>query len=285
MVGALEAAHNAIREIVKTIDALAKANNKKKLTVSKREIGHDFYREVEAKVIGPLTDAMRLRDKLENYRRVEEVLNELVASLPEGELQQKADAKAIFKELKEKVLRDEILEHRQRLDGRKFDEIRDITIEVGVLPRVHGSTVFTRGETQALVTATLGTAEDQQKIEMVDGESYKRFMLHYNFPPFSVGEVSFLRGPGRREIGHGALAERALLPVIPSRREVAVHDARRLRHPGVERIVLDGLGLRRHAGADGRGRAALVSGRRHGDGPRDGRDQRQIRRAVRHRGR
>ncbi len=216
MVGALEAAHNAIREIVKTIDALAKDNNKKKLTVSKREIGHEFYREVEAKVIGPLTEAMRLRDKLENYGRVDEVLANLVASIPEGELQQKADAKAIFKELKEKVLRDEILEHRQRLDGRKFDEIRDITIEVGVLPRVHGSSVFTRGETQALVTATLGTAEDQQKIEMVDGESYKRFMLHYNFPPFSVGEVSFLRGPGRREVGHGALAERALLPVIPS---------------------------------------------------------------------
>jgi polyribonucleotide nucleotidyltransferase len=216
MVGALETAHNAVREIVKTIDALAKANNKKKLTVTKREIGHEFYREVETKVMGPLTEAMRLRDKLENYGRVDEVLANLVASLPEGELQQKADAKAIFKELKEKVLRDEILEHRQRLDGRKFDEIRDITIEVGVLPRVHGSTVFTRGETQALVTATLGTAEDQQKIEMVDGETYKRFMLHYNFPPFSVGEVSFLRGPGRREIGHGALAERALLPVIPS---------------------------------------------------------------------
>src|SRR5687767_9213057 len=106
MVGALEAAHNAIREIVKTIDALAKDNNKKKLTVSKREIGHDFYREVEAKVIGPLTEAMRLRDKLENYGRVDEVLANLVASLPEGELQQKSDAKAIFKELKEKVLRD-----------------------------------------------------------------------------------------------------------------------------------------------------------------------------------
>jgi polyribonucleotide nucleotidyltransferase len=216
MVGALEAAHNAVREIVKTIDTLAKANNKKKLTVTKREIGHEFYREVETKVMGPLTEAMRLRDKLENYGRVDEVLANLVASLPEGELQQKADAKAIFKELKEKVLRDEILEHRQRLDGRKFDEIREITIDVGVLPRVHGSSVFTRGETQALVTATLGTAEDQQKIEMVDGETYKRFMLHYNFPPFSVGEVSFLRGPGRREVGHGALAERALLPVIPS---------------------------------------------------------------------
>jgi len=102
-----------------------------------------------------------------------------------------------------------------RLDGRKFDEIRPIWSEVGVLPRTHGSAVFTRGETQALVTVTLGTSDDQQKIETVEGETYRRFMLHYNFPPFSVGEVQFMRGPGRREVGHGALAERALLPVLP----------------------------------------------------------------------
>ena len=114
------------------------------------------------------------------------------------------------------MLRDEILERGHRLDGRKFDEIRAIWSEVTVLPRVHGSAVFTRGETQALVTATLGTADDQQKIETMDGETYKRFMLHYNFPPFSVGETGFMRGPGRREIGHGALAERALAPVMPT---------------------------------------------------------------------
>jgi polyribonucleotide nucleotidyltransferase len=116
-------------------------------------------------------------------------------------------------------MRDEILERGHRLDGRKFDEIRPIWIEVGVLPRAHGSAVFTRGETQALVSATLGTDDDSQKIEMVDGEIYKRFMLHYNFPPFSVGEVQFLRGPGRREIGHGALAERSLVPVLPTEEE------------------------------------------------------------------
>jgi polyribonucleotide nucleotidyltransferase len=114
------------------------------------------------------------------------------------------------------VLRDQVVTHGVRLDGRKFDEVRAIWREVGVLPRVHGSAVFTRGETQALVTATLGTAEDQQKIETVDGDGYKRFMLHYNFPPFSVGEVAFLRGPGRREVGHGALAERALAPMVPA---------------------------------------------------------------------
>src|SRR5207248_471569 len=126
------------------------------------------------------------------------------------------EAKQIFKELKEKVLRGEVLERGVRLDGRRFDEVRPIWIEVGVLPRTHGSAVFTRGETQALVTCTLGTAEDAQKVESFEGETWKSFMLHYNFPPFSVGEVAFLRGPGRREVGHGALAERALAPMIPA---------------------------------------------------------------------
>jgi polyribonucleotide nucleotidyltransferase len=212
---ALEAAHAAIKQIVAVIDDLAREVGKTKLKVQKKEIGHDFYREVEEKVYGPLAEAMRIRDKLENYGRVDEVLDELVASLPEGEVERKLEAKAIFKELKEKVLREEVLQQGKRLDGRAFDQIRPIWIETSVLPRTHGSAVFTRGETQALVTCTLGTSEDQQKIEMVDGEIYKRFMLHYNFPPFSVGEVAFLRGPGRREVGHGALAERALTPLVP----------------------------------------------------------------------
>jgi polyribonucleotide nucleotidyltransferase len=158
---------------------------------------------------------MRIRGKLENYDRVDQLLEELVASIPEGEVQRKLEAKEIFKDLKEKVLREEVLTHGVRLDGRKFDEVRSIWIETGVLPRTHGSSVFTRGETQALVTCTLGTADDAQKIESFEGETWKSFMLHYNFPPFSVGEVAFLRGPGRREVGHGALAERALVPVLP----------------------------------------------------------------------
>ena len=214
-VQALEAGHAAIKKIVATIDALAKDAGKPKKQVAAKEIDHAFYREVEEKVMIPLGDAMRIQDKLSNYGTVDQVLSGLVSSIPEGEIQRKLEAKAIFKELKEKVLRDEILERGVRLDGRKFDEIRPIWSEVGVLPRVHGSAVFTRGETQALVTVTLGTSDDQQKIETVEGETYRRFMLHYNFPPFSVGEVQFLRGPGRREVGHGALAERALLPVLP----------------------------------------------------------------------
>ncbi|MBI3261995.1 MAG: polyribonucleotide nucleotidyltransferase [Acidobacteria bacterium] len=215
VVRALETAHAAIKTIVAAIDDLAREAGKPKLAVPRKDIGHEFYREVEEKVIVPLSEAMRIRGKLENYERVDQLLEELIASFPEGEVERHVEAKAIFKELKEKVLREAILDRGTRLDGRKFDEVREIWGEVGVLPRTHGSAVFTRGETQALVTATLGTADDMQKIEMVEGEHYKRFMLHYNFPPFSVGEVAFLRGPGRREVGHGALAERALAPLIP----------------------------------------------------------------------
>ena len=215
VVEALEAAHAAIKKLVAGIDDLAREVGRKKLTVARKEIGHDFYREVEEKILVPLTEAMRIRGKLENYDRVDELLDELVASLPEGEVERRLVAKHIFKELKEKVLRDEVIERGVRLDGRAFDEVRQIWSEVGVLPRTHGSAVFTRGETQALVTCTLGTAEDAQKIESFEGEAWKSFMLHYNFPPFSVGEVAFLRGPGRREVGHGALAERALAAMLP----------------------------------------------------------------------
>ena len=215
MLRALEAGHEAIRRIVAAIDELAAAAGKPKVAVAAREIDAAFARQVEAQVLAPLTEAMQVRDKLDSYARVDQVLAELLDSMPEDDADRRADAGRIFKALKEKVLRDEVLERGRRLDGRKFDEIRAIWSEVGVLPRVHGSAVFTRGETQALVTATLGTSDDQQKIERVDGETYKRFLLHYNFPPFSVGEVKFLRGPGRREVGHGNLAERSLVPMVP----------------------------------------------------------------------
>jgi polyribonucleotide nucleotidyltransferase len=212
---ALEAGHAAIRQIVDVIDDLARAAAKPKRQVAAKTFDPELQQEVEQRALAPLSEAMRIKDKLENYGRVDEVQEQLLTSYAEDPAR-KAEAKGIFKALKERVLREEVLERRQRLDGRKFDQIRSIWTEAGVLPRTHGSVVFTRGETQALVTCTLGTDDDQQKIEHVDGEYYKRFMLHYNFPPFSVGEVQFLRGPGRREVGHGALAERALVPVLPS---------------------------------------------------------------------
>jgi polyribonucleotide nucleotidyltransferase len=221
VVGALEAAHAAIKQIVAGIEELKAAVGKKKIVVAAKAIAPEFYQQVEKKALGPLTDAMRIKQKLESYGQVDSVLEDLLASLPEDDSQQKKDAEHIFHELQEKAMRDEALERGVRLDGRKFDEIRPIWTETGVLPRVHGSVVFTRGETQALVSCTLGTADDQQKIEHVTGEQYRRFMLHYNFPPFSVGETGPQRGPGRREIGHGALAERALAPVVPSEEKFA----------------------------------------------------------------
>ncbi len=122
-----------------------------------------------------------------------------------------------FERLRERIFRDDMLVRRRRPDGRAFDQVRQITCEVGILPRTHGSALFTRGETQSLSTCTLGTKEDMQRLDLLfEKDTFKRFMLHYNFPPFSVGEVKFLRGPGRREIGHGALAERALANLIPS---------------------------------------------------------------------
>jgi polyribonucleotide nucleotidyltransferase len=216
VVEGLNQAHAAIKQIITAIDDMAREAGKKKVAVPRKEVAADFYREIEGKVFEPLAKAMRIHDKLENYESVETALKELVAAIPETEAERRADAKAIFKELKEKVLREEVLTHGVRLDGRKFDEIRPIWIETGVLPRTHGSAIFTRGETQALVTCTLGTDDDAQKIETFEGETWKGFMLHYNFPPFSVGEVGRMSGPGRREVGHGALAERSLAQMLPT---------------------------------------------------------------------
>ncbi|MBY0494010.1 MAG: polyribonucleotide nucleotidyltransferase [Cyanobacteria bacterium] len=217
---ALETAHNAIKQLVEMIDGLAKDAGRPKVDKPAISVMTDLKAYVDQSY-GALADAMRIKGKLVNYATVAKVEKDMVAGLPESLADQKSAAKGLFHEMQERALREEVLGKGIRQDGRKFDEIRQITIENSVLPRVHGSTVFTRGETQALVTATLGTGDDQQKIEMVDGETWKRFMLHYNFPPFSVGEVKPMRGPGRREIGHGALAERALAPMIPAESEFA----------------------------------------------------------------
>jgi polyribonucleotide nucleotidyltransferase len=220
-VQALETAQAAINQICDMIDALAKDAGRKKLPKPEVKTDEKLAAHVEGKCYAALNDAMRIKGKIENYGTVAKVEKEMLAGLPEEFADRKLEAKGVFQVLQERALRDSILNQGVRLDGRKFDEIRQITIENTVLPRVHGSSVFTRGETQALVTVTLGTADDQQKIEMVDGETWKRFMLHYNFPPFSVGEVKPMRGPGRREIGHGALAERALAPMMPTEAEFA----------------------------------------------------------------
>jgi len=225
MVRALVAGHEAIREICRLQERLreelaASGAVKPKRTVARKEIDPALAAEIEGALVGPLLDAMKLPGKLASYAKMKEVKDAYAASIPEEQSDKRAAVSHVYDGLREKLLRQEVLQNGRRLDGRRFDEIRPISGEVGVLPRTHGSALFTRGETQALVTATLGTSEDMQIIDTVQEPEYKkRFMLHYNFPPFSVGEVKFLRGPGRREIGHGALAERALREMLPGEEE------------------------------------------------------------------
>ena len=215
VVQAIEYGHECCRKIGAVIRQMVKVAGKPKRTFTPPAIDQQLYNQIEKKVRKELTDALNTEKypKLESYAKVAEIKNQLVTSLPE---EQQEEAGKLYDVLKERIFRDQMINDRRRPDGRAFDEIRAITIETSALARTHGSAIFTRGETQALVTVTLGTKEDEQRIELLEpGEASKRFMLHYNFPPFSVGEVGFMRGPGRREIGHGALAERALSPLIP----------------------------------------------------------------------
>ncbi|HUA21608.1 MAG TPA: polyribonucleotide nucleotidyltransferase [Bryobacteraceae bacterium] len=212
---AIEYGHACCKKIAAGICALVAKTGKKKWEYTPPEINQALYGKIEKQIRTELTDALDTKKypKLESYQRVDQAKAKVLEGMAE---EQQEEAGDLFDRLKERIFRDEMLKARRRPDGRAFDEIRNIDIEVGVLPRTHGSALFTRGETQALVTVTLGTKEDEQRIEMFDAsETSKRFMLHYNFPPFSVGEVGFMRGPGRREIGHGALAERSLSAVIP----------------------------------------------------------------------
>jgi polyribonucleotide nucleotidyltransferase len=218
MVEALTFGHAEIKKIIALQRQLAAQFKVEKRLVDSHALDHQLYAEISGKIETELRDALNTQkySKLASYEKVDALKNSLFSSYPEEPPTLRQQADKIFDRLKERIFRDDMLNNKRRPDGRAFDEIRPITCEIGLLPRTHGSALFTRGETQALVIATLGTSDDVQKIDIMEGESSKRFMLHYNFPPFSVGEVAFLRGPGRREVGHGALAERAILPIIPS---------------------------------------------------------------------
>jgi len=216
MLQALATGHDAIKKIVAMQRDLQQKAGKPKWTFTPKTLDPGFVSWAEQEMAAPLLQAMQVPGKIESYARMKAVKTELLARIPETEPEKRAMVSAVYEGLREKIARREILEQSRRHDGRRFDEVRTITSEVGVLPRTHGSALFTRGETQALVTVTLGTSEDMQIIDTVQEPDHKkRFMLHYNFPPFSVGEVKFLRGPGRREIGHGALAERSLREMLP----------------------------------------------------------------------
>jgi polyribonucleotide nucleotidyltransferase len=215
---ALQFGHDEIKRIIAAIRQLHDQVKPNKVTVEPLPFDENLAREIEQKYGERLHDALDTAKypKKESYHRVDEIKKEIVDSIPEEEEEKRTLAVRAFERLREHYFRQDILERHRRPDARAFDQIRKITCEVGLLPRVHGSALFTRGETQALATTTLGTKEDMQRLDLLfEEEAFKRFMLHYNFPPFSVGEVKFLRGPGRREIGHGALAERALMNLLP----------------------------------------------------------------------
>jgi polyribonucleotide nucleotidyltransferase len=217
MVQAIDAGHQECKKIVAAIRELAARCGKPKRVVTPPALDQELLAQIDGQHREALRDALDTAKwtKQDSHDRVAALKKQILAGFADQE-DKAREASKIFQILKERIFREEVLDRRRRPDARAFDQIRQITCEVGVLPRTHGSALFTRGETQALVTVTLGTKEDAQRQELLEApESFKRFMLHYNFPPFSVGEVAFLRGPGRREVGHGALAERSLLSMIP----------------------------------------------------------------------
>jgi polyribonucleotide nucleotidyltransferase len=212
---ALEFGHECCKVVAQVITEMVKKIGKTKRVYVTPVLDETISAKVSDLVKTDLTDALNTKahPKLESYALISALKTKIKETFAAEEVETAVKA---FEALKERIFRDEMLKARKRPDGRAFDEVRPIWIETTALPRTHGSVVFTRGETQALVTVTLGTKDDEQRIELLEpGEASKRFMLHYNFPPFSVGEVGFMRGAGRREIGHGALAERALSPVLP----------------------------------------------------------------------
>src|SRR5919109_1891366 len=212
---ALFTGHEAIQPLLQIQEEIRREVGKPKRQVPLAGLDPAIVTRVEELALAKLKQAIEIPEKLERYKRIGEVKDEVVTQTLAEYPGKEKDIKGAFDELRRMSFRGLIIQQERRIDGRGLRDIRPITCEVEVLPRTHGSALFTRGETQALVVTTLGTASDEQKIDALIGEHFKTFMLHYNFPPFSVGEVKFLRGPSRREIGHGNLAERALLPILP----------------------------------------------------------------------
>jgi len=220
MLEALETAHREIKKLVGLQNELVAKIGTTKRVVKTVEIDKVLAQKVAELAMERLLTAIVIPNKMERQKTLDVLLEEIKQKLKkEDDPTWNRQISTIFLNIEKDEVRKIILEKNVRADGRKADEIRPISSTVGLLPRTHGSALFTRGETQALVVATLGTSEDEQRIDSLEGEYFKTFMLHYNFPPFSVGETKPLRGPGRREVGHGALAERALKAMVPSKLE------------------------------------------------------------------
>ena len=218
MLGAVTFGHEEIKPVIEAIVSLAEACAKEPWELPEEQVDTALVERIRASAEAPLRQAYAIAGKTERMEKVTAAKAETAAQFREEE--GAADIlDGTLKSLEKDIVRGQILDSGARIDGRTTSDVRAIECEVGALPRSHGSALFTRGETQALVTATLGTGQDEQIMDMLEGEYRERFMLHYNFPPYSVGEARFLRGPGRREIGHGKLAWRALHPLMPDAEE------------------------------------------------------------------
>lgn len=217
MLEAIFSGYEALKSTLDMQDELREICGKEKRSYTPVHSGGPLFEEIKEFVKPLLQKAFHISNKIERRDRQSEIFQETMERFGGTEGDLKAEVTRAFEDAEREVVRTPIFTEQKRIDGRGFADIRPMSCEVGLLPRTHGSALFSRGETQVMVVTTFGTSEDEKKVEsLVGGETYKTFMLHYNFPPFSVGEVSFLRAPSRREIGHGALAERALLPLLPS---------------------------------------------------------------------
>ncbi|NOS36159.1 MAG: polyribonucleotide nucleotidyltransferase [Deltaproteobacteria bacterium] len=219
LLAAMDFAHDSMQGVIEFQAEMAREIGNEKIALAPIVENSELIGDVSNFASEKIKEAMKIVTKLERYARLKEVSRELLDELSEKYDGDEKEIKKAFANLKYTILRESVLDTGVRVDGRGLSDVRQINSEVGLLPRTHGSALFTRGETQAMVIATLGTSDDTQRIDALLGWEYKRFMLHYNFPPFSVGEVKFLRSPGRREIGHGALAERAIVKVFPTEEE------------------------------------------------------------------
>ena len=218
MMEALEFGHERIKKLIEIQIKLRELLGKEKLVVEAPQVDEELKNKIHEKVAAKLTEAMQISGKHERSDAIKQIREDLKGHLSPEEQEEKAGAiKEIFHDLEKDIVRNLILDKQYRVDCRGLTDVRPISIQVGYLPRVHGSAVFTRGETQALVSSTLGTSSDEQRIDSLEFKGTKSFLLHYNFPAFCTGEVKFMSGPGRREVGHGMLAERALIPIMPEK--------------------------------------------------------------------
>ena len=217
MLEAIELAQDHIDQTIELQQGLQKKCGQKKFEPEYKIVSKELYKKVQDLSLSELEKIYLLSTKEQREEALEILSSKIIEKLKaDDEALKDADIKNALHKVEKEEVRRFILEKKKRVDGRKYEDLREITCEVGLLPRTHGSGLFTRGQTQSLATTTLGTSQDEQRLDTLEGEKFKSFMLHYNFPSFSVGEVKPVRGPGRREIGHGALAERALKAVMPS---------------------------------------------------------------------